>query len=412
MRVTEFESLYGCSPSPVIVCSLADWNIIYANHATYLAMGITPGGMNALQQALKPCATDLSPEAGDLDRPRVVTFQALCKDGVVDILQARAQKIQMDDSEDLLLMFLQSQTTLINDSSPDVPATVLGKLAFPIYVTDQDTHEILFINQAMRDDLLTCENTAPGGDICGNTQQEGLEERCLWCPVPKMAEESYGRGDEPYQWEFQNLLTKKWFLFTDRIIDWVDGRRARMETAVDITEMKKKEELLRHYASIDMMTGAFNREWGYTMLKNALQKSRDERVVSCLCFLDLDGLKNVNDTYGHDEGDNLITSFMSAIKSSSRGADILCRWGGDEFILCLYNCEKQHAVKIMAKIADEFDESRARNTRPYEHSFSYGIVAVKPRSRRTDLDKLISKADGLMYQQKNAKRSGKLSLAG
>lgn len=279
--------------------------------------------------------------------------------------------------------------------------TVLDNIDMPIYVSDIDTYEVLFANHYLRHLYPKLEQNM--GKPCWSIMQKDQSEPCRWCPVPKLFDEN-GQPGKPYRWEFQNTVSKRWYLLNDSIITWIDGRKVHMETATDITELKRNEERLQHYASIDHMTGAYNREWGYRTLDETLRKSIDTGVLSCLCFLDLDGLKMVNDVYGHDEGDRLITSFVHAIRTFSRGSDALCRWGGDEFRLCLYDCSENQARRIMGKIDEEFVKLKCAEDKPYKHGFSYGIVEVWPERGYESLDKLISKADELMYVHKTIKQ--------
>lgn len=288
-------------------------------------------------------------------------------------------------------MGVLENNSALGDSTFDNAADFLDDMGILLCVTDKDRQKVLFINESARQYLPWREDSEIEG------------ETCPWRPPQQPGEEAGYLVAK--NWEFQDVVTDRWFLVNDSQITWMDGRPAHMGVAVEITELKMREDRLLHYASIDIMTGAFNREWGYSVLKEGLKKSRQSRVISCLCFMDLDGLKDVNDTYGHDEGDNLITSFVAAIKSSCRGGDILCRWGGDEFLLCLQNCERAQAIKLISRIEAEFDETRKHESRPYPHKFSYGVIEVKPRSRKTNLDKLIAKADEQMYINKNSKRT-------
>ncbi len=279
--------------------------------------------------------------------------------------------------------------------------TVLDNIDMPIYVSDIDSYEILFANHYMRKIFPALAHGK--GKPCWSILQKGQTGPCLWCPTSRLFDEN-GRPGGPYKWEFQNTVTKRWYLLNDSVITWIDGRQVHLETATDITELKRNEERLQHFASVDHMTGTFNREWGYKTLDETLRKGIGAGVLSCLCFLDLDGLKNVNDLYGHDEGDHLITSFVHAIRTFSRGSDVLCRWGGDEFLLCLYDCSENQARKIMGKIDEEFDMLKHFADKLYDHRFSYGIVEVWPEREYSSLDKLISKADELMYMHKTTKQ--------
>ncbi len=139
---------------------------------------------------------------------------------------------------------------------------------------------------------------------------------------------------------------------------------------------------LAHARSItDNLTGAFNRG-----VLNELQLDPEDTVV----FIDLNDLKYINDTYGHDEGDNVLKLLVSTVKSNIRSNDIVVRMGGDEFLIVLKNCSQEKANQIMERILQEFRESD-----PLKPSISYGIKAFSG-----NLTETIRVADSLMYKMK------------
>lgn len=95
------------------------------------------------------------------------------------------------------------------------------------------------------------------------------------------------------------------------------------------------------------MTAVFNREWGYNKLKETFAAIGSQQYT--LCFIDIDGLKHVNDTLGHAVGDELIVNAIRTIYACIRKEDFICRWGGDEFIILLH-CPLEAAEKVMQKI--------------------------------------------------------------
>jgi len=117
---------------------------------------------------------------------------------------------------------------------------VLDSLDSIVYVSDLETYEILFINKYTRDIFGDIE-----GKICWQALQSGHDGPCNFCTNKNLLT-SERKPAEPYQWEFQNTITKRWYYIHDRAIYWVDGRLARMEIATDITENKKTETILRN----------------------------------------------------------------------------------------------------------------------------------------------------------------------
>ncbi len=278
---------------------------------------------------------------------------------------------------------------------------VLDNVESPIYVSDFKTYEILFANRGMRERTL---NEDLEGKICWQVVQKGQTGPCPFCPKPMILDEQ-GNPTGTYHWELQNPTNGRWFYATDLAIKWVDGRYAHLESCVDITDRKKNETKLQLYASTDMMTGIYNREWGYRFLDKELTKLRESRGIATLCFLDLDGLKNVNDTFGHGEGDTMIISFVEAVKSYSRETDIFCRWGGDEFLLLLSACNQENALKVLDKITYHLDSINATGVHPYQISFSHGLEEIN-EFMDTPLDALISQADEKMYDNKMRRKRG------
>lgn len=400
MNQAIFDSTYSNLPYAVLICSASDLSVIYRNPKLYALFGGKPETGVFLWDVID-CADratgDLFIET--LRKKRFVKHFSLpvrtkASDIQSVIVTANTTIGQPEDAA--FILYIEPQPKCLQK----VFRTVLDQIEMPIYVSDFETHELLFVNQFLHSNLMETQEN-PEGKPCWSVLQKDRSGPCPWCPNPRLLE----NPDRVYKWEFQNTVTDRWFLITDSIIDWTDGRKVHMETATDITELKKNEERLQHYASIDHMTGAYNREWGYRMLDETLQKSLSTGVLSCLCFLDLDGLKAVNDLHGHDEGDNLIISLVHAIRIFSRGADVLCRWGGDEFLLCLYDCSENQAIRIMKKIEEEFVNLQHANNRPYKHKFSYGIVEIWPERGYASVDKLISQADELMYLNKTTKDS-------
>lgn len=303
----------------------------------------------------------------------------------------------------------------------EIMRTVLDNTSALIYVSDFDTYEILFANKYLTD--IIAGKDAPvaslEGKLCWQTIQKDQTGPCSFCPKPKLLDKK-GKPKDPYTWEHKNERLNKWFLITDSAIQWIDGRYVHMENARDISDIKQKEEelqekanALRIAASTDSLTGIFNRQMGTVLLQEAFKRVQRTLHKSTLCFLDLDGLKKVNDTYGHREGDRMIVSFAGIIRDVIRGADIFCRWGGDEFILLLEGCDVEKAQSLtLQRIKEKIDffnnsvehtATPAEEPRNFSLAFSYGLEEI-PVDGNITLDQLIAIADQKMYENKVGKR--------
>ena len=175
-------------------------------------------------------------------------------------------------------------------------------------------------------------------------------------------------------------------------IEW-RGQNAYAHIVADITDEKQAANRLNSKAYMDPGTGIHNRLFFDEYMESVLEEGREVT----LCYLDLDGLKYVNDHYGHNQGDNYIRSFVSLMKSSVRSTDIFARIGGDEFCVVIPEVEKETAEKKFAELLELFV---AENKEEYPVSFSYGVVEIRRIGKRMTLEEIIKTADAQMYECK------------
>ena len=175
-------------------------------------------------------------------------------------------------------------------------------------------------------------------------------------------------------------------------IEW-RGQNAYAHIVVDITDEKQAANRLNSKAYMAPGPGIHNRLFFDEYMESVLEEGREVT----LCYLDLDGLKYVNDHYGHNQGDNYIRSFVSLMKSSVRSTDIFARIGGDEFCVVIPEVEKETAEKKFAELLELFV---AENKEEYPVSFSYGVVEIRRIGKRMTLEEIIKTADAQMYECK------------
>ncbi len=118
-----------------------------------------------------------------------------------------------------------------------------------------------------------------------------------------------------------------------------------------------------------------------------------------MAFVDLDRLKHINDTFGHQEGNRALVEATHVLKDSLRQCDILARPGGDEFAALLVDAGEETIDVVWDRIHCKLDTSNANAGRRYDLPFSVGIVAADAR-QVADIEKLLSQADTLMYEQR------------
>ncbi len=172
---------------------------------------------------------------------------------------------------------------------------------------------------------------------------------------------------------------------------------------MEINERTKMEEELKKLASIDSLTGKSNRRHGLLFLEQQIKMAKRIAFSLTVCFVDLDGLKAINDTYGHEVGDEAIKAASDILSKALRDSDLICRLGGDEFLLIFPDCKLEQASSIWGRVSDEVQNFNALPGKPYRLSISHGFSEFAPTSD-LDADNLIALADNEMYQMKNARR--------
>ena len=149
---------------------------------------------------------------------------------------------------------------------------------------------------------------------------------------------------------------------------------------------------LEMFATTDPLTGVYNRRIGYLLLEEEIHKARRKKSVLTVCFIDINGLKEVNDNFGHKEGDDLILSVVNILKENLRESDILCRMGGDEFLVIMLDCGLNQSLEVWEGVQKSIDEKNGRKQKSYLVSVSRGFAEYNPIYPMT-IDELVTTAD-------------------
>ena len=168
----------------------------------------------------------------------------------------------------------------------------------------------------------------------------------------------------------------------------------------DLTASKQIEEDLRHDAMHDNLTGLPNRRLVTDRVTGALQRGRRNSTITAVLFIDLDGLKRVNDALGHEAGDVLIVQTAERIRGALRDTDTLGRIGGDEFVAV---CEDVDGEAAIREIGQRVIEATRAQLQIGEESITPGVsigVAISRGASDTSID-LLRRADAAMYRAKS-----------
>ncbi len=196
-----------------------------------------------------------------------------------------------------------------------------------------------------------------------------------------------------------------WVLDKGKVATWTkDGKPLFMSgTHQDITERKKFEERIQHLATHDALTDLPSLQLAKDRVFMAINTARRKKNLSAVMFIDLDGFKDVNDSYGHDVGDALLKEVARRLLSCIRKTDTVARIGGDEFLVTLAELQTSNdAVKIADELVQLVSQPFTFNGKKLIVTASIGIALCPDNGE--DVEDLIKQADNAMYL---AKDSGK-----
>jgi diguanylate cyclase (GGDEF)-like protein/PAS domain S-box-containing protein len=254
------------------------------------------------------------------------------------------------------------------------------------------------------------------GDITGYTPARLLKMgfRDVTHPDDLFAEEDALR--ELVEGHEQRYAVEKRYIHADGHVVWialnlsaVHGEHGEVLYLIsqmqDITERRKAEERLAHQALHDPLTGIPNRIlFSDRMMTARARLRRDPGGALAILYLDLDGLKTINDSLGHDAGDRLLSEVSARLAAVIRPSDTLARIGGDEFAVLCEGVDERTALAIAERLSAAVRQPiTARRGEPLRVSVSIGIVLTSDPNR--DTETLLAQADEAMYAAKQSRRT-------
>jgi len=183
-----------------------------------------------------------------------------------------------------------------------------------------------------------------------------------------------------------------------------EGQAVRMSgMAWDVTLRKRYEEEIRTLSNTDELTGLYNRRGFLTLAEQELKRAERTKKGMLFIYADLDGMKTINDTFGHQRGDEALIEAARLLREVFRESDIIARIGGDEFALLVAETPTAYANIVKTRLQRRIAARNASATRPYALSLSVGVAHYDPK-RPIPLNKLISRADLAMYAGKRRRK--------
>lgn len=246
-----------------------------------------------------------------------------------------------------------------------------------ICVVDSNAHQVLYHNKK---------------EILGNLEND---EECPFSLafLRQILNWQEGKRDRIWEWEEEESC----YQVISFPMEW-RGKDAVTHIVENVTEQKEKTRRLEMQVYHDSGTGIKNRLY----FEEEMKKLQKEKKNVVLCYMDLDGLKDVNDRFGHAEGDLYIKQYVDIVGRIFRKEDIFARVGGDEFCLILSQCDVPLVESRLEKARKTLLE---KGDGRYRVSFSYGLVKLDERTWEMSFPEVIHLADSKMYEYKREHRA-------
>lgn len=206
---------------------------------------------------------------------------------------------------------------------------------------------------------------------------------------------------------FSKIAETILFVVVGGILGWlVDEER---QTKGELHRSERKATSAFRKSVMDPLTHAFNRRYQDVMLRTFWAAAKKYNEPFTLLMIDLNKFKEINDEHGHQMGDRVLQSTVQTIFNQIRQTDLVCRFGGDEFLIILHRCPKEAALSMAKRLRNEIAKiTFSDHARPFKADFSVGIIEYSPEFK--NLKEMLTKLDQALYRAK--KDQSKVALAG
>lgn len=288
-----------------------------------------------------------------------------------------------------------------------------------VFETHSDNIAILDKQQRIIDVNPNFQSLFPMGDITSI----GTRFDILHAHYPELPQPQFVFQEEHFEFSLKHIPEKYWemIIFPMRredeeqdgyvmtIRDITVSQKAKAEVIAANEQLKKQlmeiealRDKLRDETFHDPLTNLYNRRYLHETLTDVLPKLLDQDLKLSLAILDIDHFKEINDTYGHDIGDSVLVNFSAFLLKNTRSNDIVCRFGGEEFMIVFLNGSKDAVAKRINHWLKSVGMLRMGKAE-VQVSFSCGIVSFPDDGK--NMDSLFKKADDCLYQAKAAGRN-------
>jgi diguanylate cyclase (GGDEF)-like protein len=193
-----------------------------------------------------------------------------------------------------------------------------------------------------------------------------------------------------------------------RIVELQSSLRQRVrELEAAVAERKLAEEALRNLSLTDHLTGLYNHRGFHNLAEHQAKLARRSGIKSLLIYADMDGLKRINDTLGHQAGSAAIAATARILRDTFRDCDIVARLGGDEFAILAPNVSLAESKRIIERLRQNLKAYNEQGQQEFQLSLSLGVVEIE-HQEGLEIQDQMARADEAMYREKRAKKTREL----
>jgi len=298
----------------------------------------------------------------------------------------------------------RARAQIESDDARGYAESIIETLREPLLVLDLDMR-VLSANRSFYNTFKVTPTNTIGSRIheLGNHQWDIPRLRILLENI--LQENTEFNGFEVVH-EFESIGRKVMLLNARRIYRNDIGTQRILLAIEDVTERRRLEEKLQSASVTDDLTGLTNRRGFFAMADKLLKLAKRQGKSVFMLYIDLDGLKTINDTMGHEEGDRALVDAANILAKTYRESDIVARIGGDEFVVVQVGTKASSTKVMRSRLEEAVKVHNSESSCGYKISLSAGMAYSTPETA-CSVSELLAQGDRSMYEQKRADRTGK-----
>jgi len=292
---------------------------------------------------------------------------------------------------------------------------------FGVYIVDINTYEVEYVNQAVKNIM---------ADINAKYCWEaiyGEDSPCHWCKIPALINQYHKSNDKNILSEHFNEVNDKWYQLQEQVIDVNENLSIKNTFAIDISlqkeaqgeliksnvklslqsnELEEAHQELKEISNRDPMTNLYNRRYLAEISKELFLLSKRTGSPLSVLMIDIDKFKNINDSYGHDVGDDVIKLLAKELPLKLRETDIVSRLGGEEFVVLLPDMEIKSAVKKAEEIRENIEKLQIvlEDSEVIKFTVSIGVSDYCNKNKNS-FEEILKSSDQALYEAKERGRN-------